>query len=369
MGGTYAAGSLIMGGSGTLKAAELEHHINVLGEAVRDGSPEHIDAAAGLLMPLLAPMTAGCLPLGVLMAAIFYYTLRPAVAASRRAGALTSSAAIDPAYAPASSPWIDNCPASAHLTGMSSSQPLASSIFASGVNIDHVATIRNARGGGIPIRCAPRMLAIEAGADGITAHLREDRRHISDDDIAPAQARADRPLNLRWRRPRRCSPSRLRHRAARVLPRAGEARGAHDRGRARRRAAATTISRRVVERTRRPPASAYRCSSSPTPEPSRPRAAIGADSRRIAHRRLLRARARGRCRTASTRELDRLAARRALPRPRRPRGPRRPRPRPSTRSRRVARMPQIVELNIGHFLIGEAIFVGLRDGDPRACAR
>ncbi len=81
--GTYAAGSLIMGGSGTLKAAELEHHINVLGEAVRDGSPEHIDAAAGLLMPLLAPMTAGCLPLGVLMAAIFYYTLRPAVAASQ----------------------------------------------------------------------------------------------------------------------------------------------------------------------------------------------------------------------------------------------------------------------------------------------
>ena len=81
--GTYAAGSLIMGGSGTLKAAELEHHSNVLGEAVRDGSPEHIDAAAGLLMPLLAPMTAGCLPLGVLMAAIFYYTLRPAVAASQ----------------------------------------------------------------------------------------------------------------------------------------------------------------------------------------------------------------------------------------------------------------------------------------------
>ena len=81
--GTYAAGSLIMGGSGTLKAAELEHHINVLGEAVRDGSPEHIDAAAGLLMPLLAPMTAGCLPLGVLMAVIFYYTLRPAVAASQ----------------------------------------------------------------------------------------------------------------------------------------------------------------------------------------------------------------------------------------------------------------------------------------------
>lgn len=81
--GTYAAGSMIMGGSGKLEAAELGHHIDVLGQAVRDGSPQQIDAAAGLLMPLLAPMTAGSLPLGVLMAIIFYYTLRPAVAASQ----------------------------------------------------------------------------------------------------------------------------------------------------------------------------------------------------------------------------------------------------------------------------------------------
>ena len=56
-----------------------------------------------------------------------------------------------------------------------------------GVNIDHVATIRNARGGGIPIPLRAAHLAVEAGADGITAHLREDRRHISDEDIARAQ--------------------------------------------------------------------------------------------------------------------------------------------------------------------------------------
>ena len=53
-----------------------------------------------------------------------------------------------------------------------------------GVNIDHVATIRNARGGRHPDPLRAAHLAVEAGADGITAHLREDRRHISDDDIA-----------------------------------------------------------------------------------------------------------------------------------------------------------------------------------------
>ena len=58
-----------------------------------------------------------------------------------------------------------------------------------GVNIDHVATVRNARGGRIPIRCKAAEIAIAAGADGITAHLREDRRHIVDDDIARLKAR------------------------------------------------------------------------------------------------------------------------------------------------------------------------------------
>jgi pyridoxine 5-phosphate synthase len=65
-----------------------------------------------------------------------------------------------------------------------------------GVNIDHVATIRNARGGRHPDPVRAAMLAIEAGADGITAHLREDRRHISDDDIARLKAGLTKPLNL-----------------------------------------------------------------------------------------------------------------------------------------------------------------------------
>jgi pyridoxine 5-phosphate synthase len=65
-----------------------------------------------------------------------------------------------------------------------------------GVNIDHVATIRNARGGRHPDPIAAAKLAIAAGADGITAHLREDRRHIRDDDIVRLKAEIDKPLNL-----------------------------------------------------------------------------------------------------------------------------------------------------------------------------
>ncbi|MGE0740752.1 MAG: pyridoxine 5'-phosphate synthase [Hyphomonadaceae bacterium] len=68
-----------------------------------------------------------------------------------------------------------------------------------GVNIDHVATIRNARGVSYPDPVRAAIVALEAGADGVTAHLREDRRHISDEDIArlSAMLRArGRPLNL-----------------------------------------------------------------------------------------------------------------------------------------------------------------------------
>lgn len=65
-----------------------------------------------------------------------------------------------------------------------------------GVNIDHVATIRNARGGRHPDPIRAARLAEQAGADGITAHLREDRRHISDDDIARLARELSVPLNL-----------------------------------------------------------------------------------------------------------------------------------------------------------------------------
>ena len=65
-----------------------------------------------------------------------------------------------------------------------------------GVNVDHVATIRNARGGRHPDPVRAAQIAIAAGADGITAHLREDRRHIRDEDIARLKAEIAKPLNL-----------------------------------------------------------------------------------------------------------------------------------------------------------------------------
>ena len=65
-----------------------------------------------------------------------------------------------------------------------------------GVNVDHVATVRNARGIDHPDPVKAAHLAAKAGADGITAHLREDRRHIRDDDIARLSEELDVPLNL-----------------------------------------------------------------------------------------------------------------------------------------------------------------------------
>jgi pyridoxine 5-phosphate synthase len=65
-----------------------------------------------------------------------------------------------------------------------------------GVNVDHVATVRNARGGRHPDPVKAAEIAIAAGADGITAHLREDRRHIIDSDVLRLKARINKPLNL-----------------------------------------------------------------------------------------------------------------------------------------------------------------------------
>jgi len=65
-----------------------------------------------------------------------------------------------------------------------------------GVNIDHVATLRNARGGALPDPLRAAQMALAAGADGITAHLREDRRHIVDDDMRRLKDAIDAPLNF-----------------------------------------------------------------------------------------------------------------------------------------------------------------------------
>jgi pyridoxine 5-phosphate synthase len=89
-----------------------------------------------------------------------------------------------------------------------------------GVNIDHVATIRNARGGAQPDPIRAARLAAKAGADGITAHLREDRRHISDTDIVRLTEQIDLPLNFEMAATDEMLEIALRHRphAACIVP-------------------------------------------------------------------------------------------------------------------------------------------------------
>lgn len=89
-----------------------------------------------------------------------------------------------------------------------------------GVNIDHVATVRNARGGRVPDPVRAALIAERAGADGITAHLREDRRHITDDDISRLMMDISLPLNLEMAATDEMLDIALRHRphAACLVP-------------------------------------------------------------------------------------------------------------------------------------------------------
>jgi len=89
-----------------------------------------------------------------------------------------------------------------------------------GVNVDHVATVRNARGTPTPDPLRAALMAAEAGADGITAHLREDRRHIVDDDIARLQDHSPLPLNFEMAATEEMIAIALKHRphAACIVP-------------------------------------------------------------------------------------------------------------------------------------------------------
>src|SRR5690606_27634520 len=93
--------------------------------------------------------------------------------------------------------------------GLSASMPRPLRL---GVNIDHVATIRNARGSPYPDPVRAALIAQAAGADGITAHLREDRRHITDDDIARLSEQLTVPLNLEMAATQEMLDIALRHR-------------------------------------------------------------------------------------------------------------------------------------------------------------
>ena len=220
-----------------------------------------------------------------------------------------------------------------------------------GVNIDHVATIRNARGGEHPDPVRAAFAAAAAGADGITAHLREDRRHITDADIDRLMARLEIPLNLEMAATPEMLEIALRHRphAACIVPEKREERtteGGLDA------AGHLDTLRPMVAQLGE---AGIRVSLFIEPDPAQVDAAIRLKAPvvefhtgRYAHRQG----------AARAEELRRIADAAALAvkngiEPHAGHGLTFDNVAP------IAAIPQIVELNIGHFLIGEAIFTGL----------
>jgi len=224
-----------------------------------------------------------------------------------------------------------------------------------GVNIDHVATVRNARGGAVPDPVRAALLAIRAGADGITAHLREDRRHIRDEDMARLKREIDKPLNFEMAatdemvaialhtRPNACClvPEK---RSERTTEGGLDVIGGHERLRmltAELRRAHVRVSlfvepsREAIEASRAIGAQIVElhtgawCDARTHGEPARAEHEFG----RLTAAAALAASLGLECHAGHGLDYD--------------------------TARMIATLPGIVELNIGHFLIGEAIFVGL----------
>jgi pyridoxine 5-phosphate synthase len=230
-----------------------------------------------------------------------------------------------------------------------------------GVNIDHVATLRNARGGWQPDPIRAAHMAVLAGADGITAHLREDRRHIRDEDMERLKRQLFVPLNFEMA----ATPemvaiaSRIRPHAACLVPERREERttegGLDIRG----------AGRHLKDAIEALKGEGIRVSLFVEPEPDVMRAAcdLGAavvelqtgtyceavaaeDGARAAHE-LARLRAAAEHGAAIGLEIH---AGHGLD---------------DGTARNVAAIPEIVELNIGHFIIGEALFCGLEEAVRR----
>jgi pyridoxine 5-phosphate synthase len=220
-----------------------------------------------------------------------------------------------------------------------------------GVNIDHVATIRNARGGDHPDPVRAAILAAEAGANGITAHLREDRRHITDTDIDRLMAEIDLPLNLEMAATEEMLRIALRHRphAACIVPERREERtteGGLD---------AAGQDGHLAKFVDRLATAGIRVSLFIEPSERQVDAALRLGAPVVEFHTGRYAHASGEDRTIELKRISDCAAlamkngiephaghgltfANVVP---------------------VAAIPQIAELNIGHFLIGEAIFTGL----------
>ncbi|MBB4857358.1 pyridoxine 5-phosphate synthase [Novosphingobium chloroacetimidivorans] len=220
-----------------------------------------------------------------------------------------------------------------------------------GVNIDHVATIRNARGGEHPDPVRAAQIVAQAGGDGITVHLREDRRHIRDEDLARVQAATGLPLNLEMAATDEMVEIALRHQphAACIVPERREERtteggldaaGQHNRLApivARLRDAGIRVSLFIAPEARQIEAAMQL--GAPIVELHTGEYAhatgdqVAVELRRIA-------------------DMAALAAKNGIE-PHAGHGLTYDNVQP------VAAIPQLAELNIGHYLIGEAIFCGL----------
>jgi pyridoxine 5-phosphate synthase len=226
-----------------------------------------------------------------------------------------------------------------------------------GVNIDHVATVRNARGGALPDPVRAAHLAVRAGADGITAHLREDRRHIRDGDMERLARELTVPLNFEMAATREmiALATRLKPHAACLVPEKREERtteggldivsARENLGPAIRELASAGIRVSLFVEPEVDVMDAARALGAPVVElhtGTYCEAVAAGDGERIAGERdRLRRAARHGARIGleihAGHGLDYETA------------------------RTVAALPEIAELNIGHFLVGEAIFVGLEE--------
>ena len=220
-----------------------------------------------------------------------------------------------------------------------------------GVNIDHVATIRNARGGDHPDPVRAAQIVAACGGDGITAHLREDRRHIRDEDLARIQAATNLPLNLEMAATEEMLEIALRHKphAACIVPERREERtteGGLD---------AAGQHNRIYPLIQRLTDAGIRVSLFIAPDERQIEAALNLKAPVVELHTGEYAHAVG---EAQVKELERLAEMAALAaahgiEPHAGHGL------TYDNVSAVAAIPHLAELNIGHYLIGEAIFTGL----------
>lgn len=222
-----------------------------------------------------------------------------------------------------------------------------------GVNIDHVATIRNARGGDHPDPVRAAKIVAAVGGDGITAHLREDRRHIRDDDLKRIQAATNLPLNLEMAATEEMLEIALRHKphAACIVPENREERtteGGLD---------AAGLHNRLAPLVTNLIEAGIRVSLFIEADPRQLEAAMRLGAQIVEFHTGEYAHAEGEQREI---ELRRIADMAALAvkngiEPHAGHGLTYENVQP------IAAIPQLAELNIGHYLVGEAVFVGLEN--------